>query len=100
MPTLVWHDVLGWWWIWWHLTAFLGLYGLKMIFRPTRKMVKAAFYPNRPFWRALGWTLFANGKFWLGTFAIYLTWKSSGVTSTPLQFMAIGGAAWLEALAN
>lgn len=99
-PQLSWQVVQGWWWLWWPLIMGLAAYGVWLLIFP-RAMAQQVLQPQQPFWWALGWTLGANPKNWLGTFALLAGWHGLGLIPTAADklFFALillsgGLAAW------
>lgn len=99
VPNLSWEEVRGWTWLWWPMVALLGGYGALMLLACPNKATMAMLHPRRPFLQGVGWTLFANAKNWLGTFAAYAGWQVAGLFTSTSQQMMVGLSAWLGGVA-
>ncbi len=96
LPAITWADIRSLGWVWWPLVVALGLYGAFMVSGAINaKLAQAVIRPKYPFWQAVGWTLIANPKNWLGTFAAYAAWQVAGLLESATVQIQVGLAAWL-----
>lgn len=81
-PRLDWPALRAWDGLWWTMVGLLATYGVLLLAWP-RTLGAKALNPALPFGWAMVWTLLANPKNWLGTFALFAGWKVAGFLPTP-----------------